>query len=123
MIRQSRIDRCLDTIWAIASSRFVKWFVVGYTAQPGAHRLRASYYAANFDHLVILADKPSRTDALQLEERLQYSCKTGAARGDPYRRKYHPDHRSDVYRRSIGKSPRARANAPVHSVYMAWMEP
>lgn len=121
-IYQNTVERHLNTIWAIASSRYVKWFLVGFTAQSGIERMRGTYYANNFDHLVILADKLTQMNALLLEKNLQDACKEGSARGRPYRRKYHPDHRTDVYRRNIG-TPAADPLDRVHSVYMAWIEP
>ena len=123
MVRQQLVDRCLDTIWAIASSRYCGQFVVGFTAQSISGRMAGFYYRNNFDHMVVLADRLSRVDCLKLEEALQSECKFGKARGEPYRRKYHTDHRSDRYRPSIGNAGHINPEAKIHSVYMAWIEP
>lgn len=123
MLRTATIDRCLNTVWAIASSRYCKGFVIGFTAQSISGRMSGSYYQSSFDHMVILADRLTRADGLALEEALQTACKFGKARGEPYRRKYHPDHRDDVYRRSVGNAGHLDPLAKYHSVYMAWVEP
>jgi hypothetical protein len=123
MVRQQTVDRCLNTVWAIASSRYCEHFLVGFTAQSTSGRMSGTYYRATFEHMVILADRLGRADGLTLEEALQSACKFGKARGEPYRRKYHPDHRSDIYKRSFGNAGLIYPFAKVHSVYMAWSEP
>lgn len=123
LVRQQQIDRCLDTVWAIASSRYSGHFVIGFTAQSISGRMGGTYYRNSFHHMVVLADRLTRADGLALEEALQIECKRGAARGAPYRRKYHPDHRSDVYRRSVGNAGHLDEFGRFHSVYMAWVEP
>lgn len=85
--------------------------------------MAGTYYRATFDHMVILADHLNRADGLALEEALQKACKSGAPRGEPYRRKYHPDHRMDIYRPSVGNAGLLDPLAKTHSVYMAWVEP
>jgi len=115
------IERYLHTIWCVASSRYVKWFVIGYTANAGKIRL-GQYRQNGFDYLVILADRLTQAQAHDLEERLQAECKKGATSGPPYRRKYHPDFRDLPYYRSAGQgSP--NPDKEIHSVYMAWAEP
>ena len=122
MVTANRLDYLLNTVWAVASSRYVKWFVIGYTAQP-AHNRRRDYGKVGFDHLVILADKLTRSEAHIIEECLQDECKRGLATGEPYRRKYHPIKRLDVYRRSAGSANVIPPDERGHSVYMAWVEP
>jgi hypothetical protein len=85
--------------------------------------MAGAYYRDTFNHMVVLADRLNRVDGLALEEALQVACKFGKARGEPYRRKYHPDHRDDVYRQSIGNPTLLDPFAKTHSVYMAWVEP
>lgn len=120
MLQERSVERYLNTIWCIASSRYVKGFVVGYTATPGKVR-RGAYGSKGFEHLVILADRLTQAQAHNLEERLQSACKFGRARGEPYRRKYHERFRDLPYYRSAGQgSP--DPTAPIHSVYMAWEE-
>jgi hypothetical protein len=111
----------LDTVWAVASSRYVKWFVIGYTAQSAKQRFYG-YQARGFDSVVILADRLTKAQALDLEERLQSACKQSAARGGPYKRKYHPEFRSLSYYRSSGQGS-TDPFAAIHSVYMAWVQP
>jgi len=84
--------------------------------------MSGAYYRANFDHMVILADRLNRADGLALEQALQSACKFGKARGEPYRRKYHEDHRNDVYRGSVGNGSMIDPLAKLHSVYMAWVD-
>lgn len=120
-VQERVVERHLNTIWAISSSRYVGQFVVGYTALGGRNRSKA-YRQNCYDHLVVLEDRLTKQQALDLEERLQEACKFGKARGEPYRRKYHPYYRALAYCRSAGQgSP--DPEAPIHSVYMAWMEP
>ena len=120
LLQGRTVDQYLNTIWCIASSRYVKGFVVGYTATPGKVR-RSAYRQNGFEHLVILADRLTQAQAHDLEERLQEQCKFGKARGEPYRYKYHERYRALPYYRSAGQgSPNPMA--PIHSVYMAWEE-
>ena len=114
------IDHYLNTVWCIASSRYVKGFVIGYTAGPGKMR-RGAYRAGGLEHLVVLADRLTQAQAHHLEQKLQELCKTGKARGEPYRYKYHQRYRDLPYYKSAGQgSP--DPTAPIHSVYMAWEE-
>ena len=120
-LQERMIDRYLDTVWCIASSRYVQHFVIGYTSQSGKERFNG-YLQRGYDNLVVLADRLTKRQALQLEEQLQSACKAGGAYGEPYRRKYHPDHRNLHYIGSAGQgSP--DPTAQIHSVYMAWKQP
>lgn len=120
-LQSKMVDWYLDTVWAIASSRYVKWFVIGYTAQSAKSRFYG-YQARGFHSVVILADRLTKIQALDLEKQLQSACKKGAARGEPYKRKYHPEFRSLRYFGSAGQgSP--EPSALLHSVYMAWVQP
>lgn len=115
-----QVDRYLNTVWAISSSRYVKCFVVGYTCMSGKERA-TQYLQWGYDHLVILADRLTQAQAHDLERRLQEECKRGKACGPPYRRKYDPYHRALPYQASAGQgSPNPKAS--IHSVYMAWAE-
>jgi hypothetical protein len=122
MLTERRVEKCLNTVWCIASSRYVKSFVIGYTARA-AHARALEYQGQGFDSLVVLADQLTRSDALGLEEKLQNRCKAGQGRILPYRYKYHPERRLDRYRKSIGSREVHPADARMHSVYMAWEEP
>lgn len=118
---QTRVfDRYLNTIWAIASSRYVTGFVVGYTCMAAKERF-AAYKTNGYDYLVILADRLTLSEALALEQRLQEACKVGKARGAPYKRKYDLLHRALPYYRSVGQGSRD-PEGRTHSVYMAWYE-
>jgi hypothetical protein len=118
VLQERVVDRYLDAIWCIASSRYVKGFVIGYTSMSGKERFQG-YAAKEFNHLVIIADRLTRKQALDLELRLQSECKKGAAYGPPYKRKYCPDFRDKRYYPSAGQ----KTSDPMekcHSVYMAW---
>lgn len=118
---QERVfQRYLDTIWCIASSRYVRGFVIGYTSMSSRERF-VGYQAKKFGYIVVIADHLSLKQALSLEEALQIECKTGAARGAPYKRKYCPNYRDISYRASTGQGSR-NATGNDHSVYMAWYE-
>lgn len=119
---QERVfERYLHTVWAIASSRYVGGFVIGYTSMSAKERF-SGYRQRGFDYLVVLADRLSMAEAHGLEKRLQDACKMGAARGEPYKRKYDPDYRNLPYYKSAGQGSRDPLGR-THSVYMAWWEP
>lgn len=120
MTQERVVDRYVNTIWAIASSRYVKHFVIGYTAQSASERFR-QYQVRGYQHIVVLADRMTQRTAHDLEERLQNACKLQAKRGGPHCYKYHPHHRELPYYKSAGQgSP--DPNARIHSIYMAWIE-
>jgi hypothetical protein len=114
-----RVPRYVDTIWAIAASRWVQQYVVGITCRQAWQR-RLEYHAQGYDHLVILADKLTLKEAHWLEERLQAEIRLN--RRHTNYRKYHEDKRMTRYYRSAG-SGSPNPNARIHSVYMAWWEP
>jgi hypothetical protein len=69
--KEERCEACLRTVWAIARSPSVEQFVIGYTYRSGEMRRREYHY----DHVVILAEKLNRIDALNLEGCLQSAIK------------------------------------------------
>ena len=78
---QERIVRdYVDLIWEIAASRYVKVFVVGYTA-AAAKRRRYGYRSNGYNHLIVIADRLTKIQAHDLERRLQDACKAGAPCG------------------------------------------
>jgi hypothetical protein len=120
-IQERVFSRYLNTVWSIASSRYVGGFVIGYTSMSAKERFNG-YRQNGFEYLVILADQLSKPEALALEKQLQDACKAGAARGAPYKRKYDPDYRNLPYYQSAGQGSRD-PHGRTHSVYMAWWEP
>ncbi len=121
MTQERVVERYINTIWSIASSRYVQHFVIGYTSDSASRRF-AQYQKNGYHYIVILEDKLSQRRAHDLEERLQNACKLQAKSGGPHCRKYHPDHRELRYFKSAGQGSPDPC-APIHSVYMAWIEP
>lgn len=118
-MRAGRIDKHLNTVWAIAASPFVNEFMIGYTSRAGYDRLREHSYNYSYQHLVILADRLNREDAHQLERSLQEAIKEDRRR--LLYRKYCGDRRDGRYYKSAGQGT-ADPLQRVHSVYMTWWE-
>jgi hypothetical protein len=118
-LRVARREAYLETVWAISASQYVEQYVIGFTYRPGIARYR-EYRALGYDHLVIIADRLSRKDALDLEHYLQRAVRED--RRSVMYRKYHAPRRSKPTYRSYGGGD-TDPNALVHSVYMAWWEP
>lgn len=119
-INAASIEGYVNTIWAIAASRWCTGFLIGYTSMERRARF-APYKQNGWHHMVILENGLTCFQALDLEKKLQHACKVGAPSGPPYRRKYAPYHRALSYRASAGQGSRD-ASAPIHSVYMVWWE-
>ena len=119
MLHTHTINRYLDTVWAIAASKYCQQFIIGYTARSGRQRLLEYRYNHRYQHLVVLADHLNRKDALALEGMLQNAIKEDK-RHTLYR-KYCPDRRDKRHFPSAGQATSDPAE-PVHSVYMAWWE-
>jgi hypothetical protein len=117
---EKSVQEHVNTIWAIAASRWCKGFLVGYTCMSRRERF-ASYKSYDWHHMVILENGLTQYQALELERALQDTCKKGAPCGPPHRRKYSPYHRGISYRASSGQGSRD-PSAPIHSVYMVWWE-
>ena len=114
----ARREAYLNTVWAIAASRYVSQYVIGYTSRSGIARFR-QYKVWGYDHLVIIADRLSMKDALDLEHYLQNEAKKN--KNTAFYQKYHRERRDGPTYRSYGGT----AQAPddfIHSVYMAWWE-
>lgn len=106
------------TIATIAASQYVSEYVIGYTSRQGLLR-REGYKSRGYDHLVILADRLTRAEALRLEEAMQsyiLECKVYAEY-----KKYDPQRRGKRYYPSAGQA-KSDPHAHLHSVYMAWRE-
>ena len=117
-----RDDDYINTIWAIAESRYCSEFVVGLTAQPIRRRQLAYWNAVKleYEHLIAIADKLNAHDAKALERHLQEEIRK---RVDtvPALTKYNPERLKDVYRGSLGGS-KLDPLTKSWSVYMAWRE-
>jgi len=120
-MQEKMVTNYFDTVWCIAASRWVKWFVIGYTSKSGKERFSA-YKTKGYNNMVVLADRLTQKQALELEEQLQNLCKAGKPGQLVYKRKYHPEHRDLRYSRSSGQGSPDPC-APIHSVYMAWVQP
>ena len=116
-LHSKRVDRYFNTIWAIAASKYVKKFHIGYTSRAGFGRF-TDYKRFGFDHLVILADKLTEKEAKTLEDDLQQRCRRDK-RELPWR-KYHDKRRKLSYRPGFASPTPLKKS---HSVYMVWWEP
>jgi hypothetical protein len=119
-VNEALSEEHVNTIWAIAASRWCKGFLIGYTCMARRERF-AGYKQNGWDYMIVLENGLTRYQALDLERRLQEACKKGAPSGPPHRRKYSPYHRGLSYRESAGQGSRD-PTAPIHSVYMVWWE-
>ena len=113
-----RIDWYLDTMWAVAHSKQVEGYVIGFTAQQLWARY-SGYRQLGYQHMVILEDKLNRADALFLEGKLQASIKNDK-RNLVYR-KYHHEKRDKRHYPSAGQAT-MDPDELYHSVYMAWWD-
>jgi len=75
------------------------------------------YQVTGWYHLVAIADRMCRDDALDLEERLFRTMQ--ADKRDVLYRKYDNSVRDGPYRRSAG-GVTGGEDQPIHGVYMAW---
>jgi hypothetical protein len=116
-LRLKRIEGYLDTVWAIAASKYVEQFLIGYTYRAAIHRF-AEYKSQAYDHLVILADRLTESDAKALEKILQSRVRDDKRRA--YFQRYNKRRRGKRYYPGR-KSPKPYKK--IHSVYMAWWEP
>jgi len=116
--QKARIARYVDTVWGIAASPYVASYMIGLTARSGWDR-RKEYHAYGYDHLVILADRLTKTEAQFLEKALQNAIRND--RRHTNYRKYDPDRRDKRYYPSVGQ-PTASPTRKIYSVYMAWWE-
>ena len=118
MLQTKVLDEHIDTLWTIAASRWIDGFIIGYTCQSRRERFK-SYKADGWHGMVVLENGLTRDQALDLERRLQETCKRGLATGEPYRRKYAPYHRELPHYASSGQGS-TEPDAPIHSVYIVW---
>lgn len=118
MLRTGRLNRYFNTVWAIAESRYVEQFLIGFTSRS-AHARFTEYKSLEYDYLVILADRLTRSEAHNLEKYLQDRIKDD--KGHMLYKKYNRRRRDLRYYPSYGASG-VDPGSPVHSVYMAWWE-
>jgi hypothetical protein len=116
-IRQKRLQGYVNTVWAIAASRYVEQFIIGYTYRPSVQRF-AEYKVNEYEHIVVLADRLTQEEAKIVERHIQNACKSNKRNASW--KKYH-----DYYRK-LPYYPGANSPTPnknIHSVYMVWWEP
>jgi hypothetical protein len=116
-IREAAVQRMLATIESICTIKNLGWYVIGYSSHPAIRR-RVAVDREGFPHFVVLADRLSKDDALDLEERLFLAATKSKKKGLLYK-KYHPDKRDDRYWRADGGNKVDRSQL-VHSVYIVW---
>lgn len=120
MLSQNRIDKILATVRSICASPMVDQFLIGFTAQSASQRGDQYRNSAGFEHLVVLADKLSSADALDLEKRLQIAILENIT--DPAWEKYHSDKKENgqTYSSAGGKAHEVSDRSC--AVYMAWWD-
>jgi hypothetical protein len=89
--------------------------------KQSANRKRAQFInpKLGFEHYVVLENNLSQEEAIELEYKIQEHIKTDAPRDSLCWRKYHPDKRDDVARKSAGRADVEEGDRS-HSVYMVW---
>lgn len=119
-MKDKTVESLAFTINAICASPFVNEYMVGYTSRPGLKRRSGYVRDHGYPHLVILADRLNRQDALALEEALHSFLKFGPEVKATFAyKKYENTRREGSHYKSAG--PRlADPDALIHSVYMAW---
>jgi hypothetical protein len=117
-LSETRIERIVTTMRAIARSPDVTEFKVGFTFSPTRTRADAHRTTSGLTSFVILQDGLTREEGLDLEEELFRRCT--ADRDDILFRKYVEDVRSQLHRRSYGGTTAEQAEEPIHIVYMTW---
>src|SRR4051794_32572539 len=105
----------------MAHSPRVHDYVLGYTAQA-CNQPGRQYRGVGFSHLVILADKMTSHEALDLEAALHEALSTRTDKRSILYRKWNPAKKADVHRRSAGGGSKC-PEEPIHSVHMAWCAP
>ncbi|MDQ0392645.1 hypothetical protein [Labrys monachus] len=106
----------LDTVESICKSSAVDECIIGITAQ--SDQRRRAYRDAKvlqYPHFVVLIQDLKREDALGIEEYLQAQIKQPA--GKAIYKKYHPDRRDGMHRRSVGGSDNYTDG---YTVYLTW---
>lgn len=111
-------DLCLEIIKAVSASPLVERYNIGFTSQPLITRGN-QYRGIGYDCLVLMADKLTRVEALNLEEAL-WKAIAAHDRRTPTFKKCQQSHQESRYRKSYGGSSTELKNLRVHGVYIAW---
>lgn len=109
-------ERILKTISSLCTIPRLDYLYIGYTRKPATTHA-ADAARIKFPFHVVLADRLTQSDAIELEDFL-FKAVTRNKRSIEYR-KYHPEKRDGPSRKSYGghKSP---AGSRTHSVYCTW---
>jgi hypothetical protein len=118
-LQKKRLQLYRNTVWAIAASKYVHTFYIGFTSRS-AFQCFGWYRKKGCEHMVLLADRLTEKDAKGLEEYLQCECRKADKR-IALRRKAHKKNilNSRYYLGAMSRTPKEK----VHSVYMVWWEP
>jgi hypothetical protein len=117
-LRSKLIEEYLDTIWEICHSKYVTQYVIGFTSRSAKER-RQEYRKGKINHLVVVADKLTQRDALDIESAIQQ--KAVKDKRSALYQKYHDKKRDGRLYMSHGSSKKGSI-AKAHSVYMAWWD-
>ena len=121
MITKSRLDKCLSTITSICSSPQLEQYLIGYTVLSAGKK--GDQYRSpriGFEHLVVLADKLTQMEALDLERRLQSAI--WDKEDEIACKKYHAEEKANGRIFSSAGGSRKGLTAPECSVYMVWWD-
>jgi hypothetical protein len=118
--KSKQLEAYRETVWAIAASKYVEEYLIGFTGRPRTARF-GEYRAHGYNHAVILEDRMTRKDALDLEAYLQKAVCVDQRQASY--RKYNKKRRCKPARRNFGGRSTTDPTAEIHSVYMAWWEP
>lgn len=115
-MQKKRLEAHLKTMRAIAASKSVRKFYIGFTSRDPY--LYCAWYRRNgYDHTVILADWLTEKDAKLLEKYLQECCYQADKR-TPLWLKAHENIQKGRYYLGA-RSPRPKEK--IHAVYIAWL--
>lgn len=114
---RKNIEPLLSTVKALSSLPSLREYLIGHTRLP-AWRKAAEYRRVGFEHFVVLVDKLSRAESLEIENALQRAIFSGT--DSQMFQKYHSEKRTHgVLSRSFGGSS-ADPTAKECSVYVVW---
>lgn len=117
MLQERSVEAAIGTIECIVASPYVTEFMIGFTANSSRERLSGYWQLHGYQYLVVVVDRLTRAEALNLEGRLQAQC--WKDRRSLLYRKYAQYARGKRHHPSAGQAT-SDSLSPTHSVYVAW---
>jgi hypothetical protein len=114
-MQKKRLEAHLETMRAIAASKSVRQFYIGFTSRD-PFRYWAWYRRNGWDHAVIFADWLTEMEAKVLEKYLQERCYKADKRTPLWQKADAALQKGRYYLGAKSPSPKKK----IHAVYMAW---